>query len=120
MSESVDDDFIAVQEALAGEYSLERELGRGGMGIVYAARDRILGRVAALKLLPARTAIDSAASERLIAEAQAASALDHPNVATIYQIGETHDGRRFIAMARSGSTLGSMISGLSAPGGWCL
>jgi serine/threonine-protein kinase len=76
------------------------------MGIVYAARDRTLGRVAALKLLPASDAIDSAASERLIAEAQAASALDHPNVATIYQIGETHDGHRFIAMARyEGETL---------------
>ena len=89
-----------------GDFEIIAELGRGGMGIVYAARDRTLGRVAALKLLPASDAIDSAASERLIAEAQAASALDHPNVATIYQIGETHDGHRFIAMARyEGETL---------------
>jgi tetratricopeptide (TPR) repeat protein len=89
-----------------GDFEILAELGRGGMGIVYAARDRALGRVAALKLLPASAGIDPAASERLIAEAQAASALDHPNVATIYQIGGTHDGLRFIAMARyEGETL---------------
>ena len=89
-----------------GDFEIIAELGRGGMGIVYAARDLTLGRVAALKLLPERVTIDSAASERLIAEAQAASALDHQNVATIYQIGETHDGHRFIAMARyEGETL---------------
>ncbi|HEY8166357.1 MAG TPA: protein kinase [Gemmatimonadaceae bacterium] len=94
-----------------GDFEIIAELGRGGMGIVYAARDRKLGRVAALKLLPARFTMDSAASERLIAEAQAASALDHPNVATIYQIGETHDRRRFIAMARyEGETLRQRIS----------
>lgn len=89
-----------------GDFEIVAELGRGGMGVVYAARDRTLGRVAALKLLPARAIVDSAASDRLIAEAQAASALDHPNVATIYQVGETEDGRRFIAMARyEGETL---------------
>ena len=94
-----------------GDFEIIGELGRGGMGIVYAARDRTLGRVAALKLLPARLIVDSAASERLIAEAQAASALDHPNVATIYQIGETLDGRRFIAMARyEGETLRERLS----------
>ncbi|HLE57652.1 MAG TPA: serine/threonine-protein kinase, partial [Rhodothermia bacterium] len=94
-----------------GDFEIIAELGRGGMGIVYAARDRRLGRVAALKLLPARAASNSAASDRLVAEAQAASALDHPNVATIYQIGETSDGRRFIAMARyEGETLRERLS----------
>lgn len=89
-----------------GDFEIIAELGRGGMGIVYAARDRTLGRVAALKLLPARTTLNTAARDQLIEEAQAASALDHPNVATIYQIGETIDGRRFIAMARyEGETL---------------
>ena len=89
-----------------GDFEIVSEIGRGGMGIVYAARDRTLGRVAALKLLPARSSADPAATERLVAEAQAASALDHPNVATIYQIGATQDGRRFIAMARyEGETL---------------
>jgi len=89
-----------------GDFEIISEIGRGGMGVVYAARDRKLGRIAALKLLPADSHLDSEASERLIAEAQAASALDHPNVATIYQIGETADGRGFIAMARyEGETL---------------
>ena len=95
---------LAVGDVL-GNFEVIGELGRGGMGIVYAARDRSLGRIAALKLLPARTAQEPAAIERLLAEAQAASALDHPNVATIYQVGE-HEGQRFIAMARyEGETL---------------
>ncbi|HUQ20511.1 MAG TPA: protein kinase [Gemmatimonadaceae bacterium] len=89
-----------------GDFDIITEIGRGGMGVVYAARDRTLGRIAALKLLPSLAVADSAASDRLVAEAQAASALDHPNVATIYQVGATVDGRRFIAMARyEGETL---------------
>jgi serine/threonine protein kinase/Tfp pilus assembly protein PilF len=104
------DDSLNPGEIL-GDFEIISELGRGGMGVVYAARDRKLGRVAALKLLPNITALDSSASERLIAEAQAASALDHPNVSTIYQVGETHDGRRFIAMARyEGETLRQRLS----------
>ncbi|HZJ01711.1 MAG TPA: hypothetical protein VFD22_13705, partial [Gemmatimonadaceae bacterium] len=67
-----------------GDFEIISELGRGGMGVVYAARDLKLGRVAALKLLPTSSHLDPEASERLVAEAQAASALDHPNVATIY------------------------------------
>ena len=89
-----------------GDFEIISEIGRGGMGVVYAARDRKLGRIAALKLLPSESRLDTGASDRLIEEAQAASALDHPNVATIYQIGETDEGRRFIAMARyEGETL---------------
>ena len=72
-----------------GDFDIVSEIGRGGMGVVYAARDRTLGRVAALKLLPVAVSGDPSAGERLVAEAQAASALDHPNVATIYQIGMT-------------------------------
>jgi eukaryotic-like serine/threonine-protein kinase len=94
-----------------GDFEIISEIGRGGMGVVYAARDRKLGRIAALKLLPAGSHLDTAASDRLIEEAQAASALDHPNVATIYQIGETDEGRRFIAMARyEGETLRERLS----------
>ena len=101
---SIPDHPLAVGDII-GNFEVIGELGRGGMGIVYAARDRTLGRIAALKLLPARAAQEPAAIDRLIAEAQAASALDHPNVATIYQVGE-HDGQRFIAMARyEGETL---------------
>ena len=93
-----------------GDFEIISELGRGGMGVVYAARDRKLGRIAALKLLP-NPRLGGDASDRLIEEAQAASALDHPNVATIYQVGETEDGRPFIAMARyEGETLRERLS----------
>ena len=89
-----------------GDFDIIGEIGRGGMGVVYAARDRTLGRVAALKLLPVAVNGDTLSGERLVAEAQAASALDHPNVATIYQIGMAANGHRFIAMARyQGETL---------------
>lgn len=104
------DDVLAPGDRV-GDFEIIEQLGRGGMGVVYAARDRKLGRVAALKLLPTRTRLDAIASDRLIEEARAASALDHPNVATIYQVGETGDGRRFIAMARyEGETLRDRLS----------
>ena len=107
---SVSDHPLLVGDVI-GNFEVMGELGRGGMGVVYAARDKSLGRVAALKLLPARTAHEPVAIDRLIAEAQAASGLDHPNVATIYQVGETPDGQRFIAMARyEGETLRQRIA----------
>jgi serine/threonine-protein kinase len=94
-----------------GDFEVISELWRGEMGVVYAARDRKLGRIAALKLLPSHFHLDSEATRRLIEEAQAASELDHPNLATIYQVGETENGRRFIAMARyEGETLRERLS----------
>jgi tetratricopeptide (TPR) repeat protein len=82
-----------------GRYRVVRQLGRGGMGVVYLAHDPALDRHVALKLLPAWLGSDPAANDRLLAEARAASTLDHPHIATIYEVDRTEDGRLYIAMA---------------------
>jgi len=80
-----------------GPYQIESLLGRGGMGEVYLARDPRLERPVALKILPPDLALDADRMARFSREAKAASALNHPNVATIHDIGESH-GVRFIVM----------------------
>ena len=95
-----------------GVYTIVRELGRGGMGTVYLARDERLHRDAALKMLPVLLKDNDEASARFFTEARAASALDHPNVCTIYGIDTTEDGQPYIAMAYyEGQTLKDWISG---------
>jgi serine/threonine-protein kinase len=93
-----------------GPYRLVRELGRGGMGRVYVAVDTRLDRQVALKFLPPHLASDAKAKQRLVREAKAASALDHPSIAIVHEIEETPDGELFIAMAYyEGETLRQKI-----------
>jgi Tol biopolymer transport system component len=91
-------------------YRLVEEIGRGGMGVVYKAHDPRLDRFVALKFLPPHWSRDERAKARFITEAKAASALDHPNICTVYNLGESEEGRLFMAMScYEGETLAEKL-----------
>jgi len=109
MAQGPGTEFFQLQQALAGRYSLEKELGHGGMGIVYLAREVSLDRPVALKLLPPRLAAQPAARERFLREARTAARLSHPNIVQIFAVDEVDD---FVFMAMAyidGESLGQRI-----------
>jgi eukaryotic-like serine/threonine-protein kinase len=102
-------EFLGLQAALAGEYSLQREIGSGGMGIVYLARDVQLDRDVAIKVLPMHLARLSTARERFVQEARTAAGLSHPHIVPIHRVGEA-DGFVFFVMSYvEGETLGERL-----------
>src|SRR5688572_30184873 len=102
-------DFLDVQAALAGEYSLQRELGRGGMGVVYLARDVQLDRDVAIKVLPAELARTRSARERFLREARMAARLSHPNIVPIHRVSEAGGFVFFVMSYVEGETLGERL-----------
>ena len=104
-----DAEFLALQAALAGEYSLQRELGRGGMGIVYLARDVQLDRDVAIKVLPSHLASTAASRERFLREARTAAGLSHPHIVPIHRVGESAGFVYFVMSYVEGETLGERL-----------
>jgi tRNA A-37 threonylcarbamoyl transferase component Bud32 len=105
-----DAEFIAFQEAVTGRYSLERELGRGGMGIVYLARELRLARPVAIKVLPrALAAARPELREKFLREAQMAAQLSHPNIVPIHHVDEIGEFVFFVMAYIEGETLGERV-----------
>ena len=102
-------EFLDLQTALAGEYSLQRELGRGGMGIVYLARDVQLDRDVAIKVLPSHLAADSESRDRFLREARTAAGLSHPHIVPIHRVGEAGGFVFFVMSYVEGETLGERL-----------
>ena len=102
-------EFLEFQSALAGEYSLQRELGRGGMGIVYLARDVQLDRDVAIKVLPLHLARVASSRERFVREARTAAGLSHPHIVPIHRVGEAGGFVFFVMSYVEGETLGERL-----------
>ena len=109
MAGTTSPEFLALQGAIAGRYSLERELGRGGMGVVFLARDVALDRLVAIKLLPPAQAASPDLRERFLREARTAAKLSHPNVVPIFSVEEVGDFVFCVMGYVEGETLGGRV-----------
>jgi serine/threonine-protein kinase len=105
----VDDLFVAFQTALAGRYSIDREIGRGGMGIVYLAREVHLDRPVAIKLLPPERALDATLRGRFLREARLAAKLSHPNIIPIHAVDEVGDFVYYVMTYVDGESLAQRV-----------
>src|SRR5919197_1483744 len=105
----IDQLFLEFQEALAGRYSLERELGRGGMGVVFLAREVHLDRPVAIKLLPPELAKRPSLRERFLREARLAAKLSHPNIIPIFAVEETNAFVYYVMAFIDGETLAQRV-----------
>lgn len=101
--------FLSFQLAVAGRYSIDRELGRGGMGIVYLAREVHLDRLVAIKLLPPELSVRPALRERFIREAQLAAKLSHPNIIPIHTVAESGEFVYYVMAFVDGLTLAQRV-----------
>ena len=112
-----DDSGIFLNQIIS-HYKITGKLGEGGMGVVYKASDLRLEREAALKFLPRRYNSKPEMKRRFVQEAKAAALLDHPNICVVFEVGETEDGRLFIAMPfYDGETLNQKIERGNLPAG---
>jgi len=109
ISTSVDPLFLSFQLALAGRYSIDREIGRGGMGVVYLAREVHLDRPVAIKLLPPDRSVDPDLRTRFLREARLAAKLSHPNIIPIHAVDETGDFVYFVMAYVDGETLAHRV-----------
>ncbi|MEZ4368123.1 MAG: serine/threonine-protein kinase [Kofleriaceae bacterium] len=107
-----EDDPLVREQAMLGEYRVERVLGRGGMGVVYGARHPIIGKRVAIKVLGRETLAFPQATERFVREAQAVCAIGHPHIVDIFGFGTLPDGRAYYVMEwLSGHSLRDRLDG---------
>jgi serine/threonine protein kinase/Tfp pilus assembly protein PilF len=98
ITKTIQDPIVSSGKTIADKYKILAELGRGGMGVVYKAKDTKLKRTVALKFFPTELTQDKEAKRRFVQEAQAAAALEHPNICTVYEVDEA-EGQTYIAMS---------------------
>jgi hypothetical protein len=110
MTAGISPELLALQQVLAGRYSIERELGRGGMGIVLLARDVALDRLVAIKLLPPHLAASTESRDRFLREARTAAGLSHPNIVPIHLVEQAGELVYFVMGYVDGETLKERVA----------